>query len=190
MVELILFGGNLPNLIFEGIDRIGKTTIIDALDDGTYSRIKMNAPDSLSKTYYEYLKYFDKLSQRRVRDLIYDRGHLSEWVYGSLYRRTWHNADNKLLPKWIRNMERHLIRCQNDYHVGPTIIVYVEPYRFDIMQEDDRPNANRHREVAAYEHALYHLTELPIVRIRTQDDSGWRPIDEIVLDLKEKLKHV
>ena len=90
----------LPNqFIIEGVDRMGKSTLIKGLMDtlGYHLKIHYEKPQKLA--YYtsqtdEPLKLYQTVLYRQMFDLIdaghriiFDRGHLGEMVYAPMYRK-------------------------------------------------------------------------------------------------------
>lgn len=87
--------------IIEGVDRLGKTTLIDRLlqELGYHLVVHMEKPKRLhsyeGKNYDALLKYqeeayaqmFRLIDAHRRNKVILDRGHLGELVYGPMYRK-------------------------------------------------------------------------------------------------------
>lgn len=172
------------HLIFEGVDRVGKTTLIAALNN--YKRFKMTAPITPSETYLNYLSFFLKINgwTKNVGPRCFDRGHISELVYGSLYRPK--NYEDGVLNHWIAFMELEAIISSRRYGTRATTIVYIEPCAKHLMLEDERPNSNRSLELETYEYMLKR-SKFPIIRLKTQTENAWKSVDQIILELKEKL---
>lgn len=79
------------NFVVMGIDRIGKNTFIDKIlkdIDPDLTEIHLTKPpadvDPLIYTKAEYAEYFMKLKTHN--HLVYNRGHIDEFIYGPLYR--------------------------------------------------------------------------------------------------------
>lgn len=188
MGTLIHYGVNTmldQNLVFEGIDRVGKSTLIKELQG--YHHIKMIAPSTIYRTFYEYLIYFCKINgtiKQLDKPICFDRGHLSELVYGRLYRPAYYT--DGILIDWIMKMEARLVQAiATHISIRPTCVVYVEPSNFVLMLNDERPNANRLTELAVYEQVLK-KTKLPVVRITTQT-ANWKKPSIVINELKELL---
>lgn len=173
------------NLIIEGVDRVGKTSLIAAIQG--YEHVKLTAPESIPDTYYKYLGFFLKINgwTRDIgRPRCFDRGHISELVYGRLYRS--HLYKNDVLDHWIARMEVEAVISAERFGTRATTIVYLEPSAEHLMLEDERPNANRALELKTYEQMLKR-SHLPIIRLTTQTETSWKSIDTILFELKEKL---
>lgn len=171
------------NLIVEGIDRIGKTKLIEALEG--YNKQKLTPPVSFTSSIYTYMSYFQTLSSNRNVPIIFDRGHISEMVYGKLYRPN--DFVDGVLLRWFKSMEACLSAViEENATIFPTTIVYIDPVNLNIMEKDERVNGNVINELAMYEMVLAR-TKLPVVRIATQTKRGWRNVDDVVIELKELL---
>lgn len=172
------------NIIIEGCDRVGKSTLIAALE--CYTKVKLTAPVSRANTYYKYLTFFNRINgwtKQPERPYVFDRGHLSELVYGKLYRVN--DYADGILSRWIGSKEAEVIaEVHNHFTVRPTIIIYIEPINESIMLDDERPNSNRDNELAMYERILA-KTKLPVLRMTTQTEQGWKPVKQSVFELKE-----
>lgn len=165
-------GVNTFQLMFEGVDRIGKTTLIDAwrATFPGYYHYKSLVPTTLQDSMNYYQGYVRDMTVRQV-PIALDRGPVSEMVYAELYR-NYHNA------YWPSALE--MIKWQS-FYVQP-IIVYVEPVAPHLMQADERRNARREDELIKYEDVLARFYEgnIPVVRIQTQTESEWRSPYEVV----------
>lgn len=173
----------LANLIIEGVDRVGKSTLVAALTE--YECVKLLAPTSRSNTFYQYLTFFTKINgwiPESTRPYVFDRGHISELVYGSLYRPL--DYEDQILDHWIASMEAQVVLNARKFPIRPTVIVYVEPVNEAIMLEDERENSDRAKELKTYEQML-ERSHLPIVRITTQTKKGWKPVKQTISELKE-----
>ena len=89
----------MGSIIIEGIDRLGKSTLVDGIVNqlGYHTKIHLGKPEVLDiykdllvdplklyqqKTFHNMFKMIDSGA-----DLIFDRGHLGEHVYAPLYRK-------------------------------------------------------------------------------------------------------
>lgn len=174
------------NLIIEGVDRIGKSTLVKALSE-KHLAIKLTAPTSIENTYYKYLTFFLRLngSIPVAKPYIYDRGHISEIVYGPLYRPNNYRSTNLLI--WLRKWEKHTVANAELYpDFRPTVIVYLYPTNKDLMLKDERPNANLRVELDRYRIALTN-SSMPVMKLCTQTQTDWRTTENIIDELNCKL---
>lgn len=165
------------NVIIEGVSGLGKTTLGKALT--THEYIKFRKPESISETYYTYLKYFMKINgfaKQREKPIVFDRGHITELVYGHLY--DGHKYEDGVLDHWIAHMELEVVlNLRKQVDMRPTVIVYVEPKAM-------RLGWHNVHEVAMYERMLKR-THLPVIRVKTQTDFGWKDTSEVINEIKE-----
>jgi len=88
-------------IIFEGGDHVGKTTAARMLEAGTGIPI-IHA--GLKGDDYDHI--FDRMADLLTTPQIYDRFHLSAFVYGRLLHQHQQNLDDmsfRILVEWIRN---------------------------------------------------------------------------------------
>lgn len=171
-------------LLFEGIDRCGKSSLISAFRNkhNAYKLHKMRVPKTLGQAAMWYEELFWEIANNRD-SLIYDRSHLSEAVYAPLYRDyTHHNW-----PSTIWHMERNCIQVK-EY---PIIIVYVYPVWFSLLKPDDRPGADAIKELDAYDEALAQ-TKLPVIKLTKHHINGysWRNETDVVTELEQEIDKI
>lgn len=70
-------------VIIEGVDNVGKTRLAKALNRPT--TVHLTKPSGFMGAFIMYSDYFDAVSGVQS-PTVWDRGHLSEVVYGGLYR--------------------------------------------------------------------------------------------------------
>lgn len=171
---------NSATLIFEGVDRCGKSSLIEGWRKQFhhYKLEKMRVPCALSEAVMWYEEYFDDLCGV-FGSKVWDRGHLSEVVYAQLYKNYCHFN----WPSTIWMMEEARIRTQ------PTFIVYVYPVWYQLLGLDERPNANLQRELSAYDVALG-ATSLPVIDITKHctDRVAWREQSDVLIELRDKVE--
>ncbi len=176
----------IPNIICEGVDRVGKSTLVKALSE-KHLAIKLTAPTSIENTYYKYLTFFLRLNSSIpvAKPYIYDRGHISEMIYGPLYRPNNYRSANLLI--WLRKWERHTVQNAELYpDFRQTVIVYLYPLNTNLMLKDERPNANLSIELDKYRIILSNC-RMPVIKIATQTQTEWRNIEDIIDELNSKL---
>jgi thymidylate kinase len=116
-------------IIICGIDRLGKGTLINNIlkHYGPHPVIHCSSPPKGIADPAEYQKQFFKkcfrILDNRFSDVIFDRCHLGEYVYGPLYRKT--------DPNFIFNIESfHQNACEE------TRLVLLCTDDFSIMKDD------------------------------------------------------
>ena len=119
----------LKNLIIEGCDCSGKSTLIKEITNKykKYKIIKCNNPVSKESALNEYLDIILRL--KREQNLICDRFMLSEVVYSPIYR--------SYYPEYIRRLERHI--CGNSILILVDCSLLELRKRFDsvFIRKDD-----------------------------------------------------
>lgn len=128
------------HIIFEGVDRCGKSSLVDkfcVVHRPAY--FKMRVPTNYEESTRYYYDHVERL-MNSMEPSVWDRGLLSELVYGPLYRPqeclSWYQQqliDWTMLPTKL-----------------PVLVVYVYPLYEEIMLQDERPNANRLLELEAF----------------------------------------
>ena len=117
----------MKTIIFEGIDKVGKTTTIkrlsQSLEDEGYKIVKLNLPFELSNMDGELINARLKMSTQNILQLntflnddyvcLIDRHHLSENVFGSFFGRK-HN-------RFLCNCIDYKMKFANG------LLVYIEP---------------------------------------------------------------
>ena len=158
-------------VIIEGIDRVGKTTLCNMLQQHGYV--------SLDRTIYAdkantSIDVYDKiLSERTIAQaqvlsmiptttkIVIDRFHLSQIVYGLLER----NQDNIVIMQLIEDMLKH-----------NSILVYVEPIDINWSSLEHGKDLSQH---AAYFDALYESSVL------TKRKTNYTSLDLALADILE-----
>lgn len=155
----------MKHLIVEGIDRVGKSTLIAALAAELGAKVvKMRVPKTLAESKAFYWDYFFQLADSD-EPMVWDRGHISELVYAPLYRPAMVDA------AWTRTLRYALPTMALE-----ATVVYVHPGDTSLMKRDeDRPNANRDAELAAFEREL-RWCPLDVHRVCSHElvDGAWR----------------
>lgn len=104
----------MKNIILEGIDKTGKTTLANLLQKVYgYQIIKCSQPDG--DPYIEYLKKLQQVAKSK-KPIVFDRFHLGELAYGPVYRKK-----SRLTIKQLQNIELQamslnfeIIYCHDD----------------------------------------------------------------------------
>lgn len=116
-------------IIIEGIDRCGKSTLINNIlkHYGPHPIIHCSSPPKGIENPGKYQEvFFDKcfkILDEKASDVIFDRCHLGEYIYGPLYRKT--------DPNFIFDIESfHQIACED------TRLVLLYTDDFSIMKDD------------------------------------------------------
>jgi len=164
-------------VIFEGIDRTGKNTQINNLIN-KYSNVNIRhwrAPDSkshINSQYAQKLKFHQEfnnyLIEKRLNNsdlLIWNRSHVGEYCYGSLYRNT--KSD------WIFDLEK-IYKFYEDNNVY-LINFYADP-EF-ILYKDDGKSLGRtlelkQKEINLFQEAvdLSHIINKINIKVNNKND--------------------
>lgn len=155
------------NVIFEGVDRVGKSTLIKSLAARYGAEVnKMRVPTNEQESREFYLEHFAALAKPAKHPVFWDRGHVSELVYAPLYR--------SLSVGWSRTIQ-DLAR-----HTPNTYFVYVRPLSVKLLEPDERPGANIRKELAGYRTQIKKVP-WPVLSISTHHDRArWRGLSELV----------
>lgn len=86
------------NLLIEGTDCTGKSSIVRILEQHGYKTVKCNAPKNYEEGKREYEQIVERLN--REDKLVYDRSLLGECVYAPVFRGYY--------PYYMRELERKI----------------------------------------------------------------------------------
>jgi hypothetical protein len=175
------------HLVFEGCDRTGKSSVIRALQHvvSPVKVSKMRVPRTKAESAEFYFDHFRQLG-RAGHCTIWDRGHVSELVYGHLYKEYPTGRYFDLL----RNAPFHLET------VLPVTIVYCYPLSYDLMEPDEREGANLAAELVRYDQELRFIEmAMPkrwtVYRLCTHEWTSpgcrWRSTESMVHELVARL---
>lgn len=182
-------GGDV-NYIFEGIGRVGKTTIIERLREINPSskHMKLGPWDKISRMFWDFSLYLLRLRENTLDmpSYIIDRGHVSEMSYGPLYFPERYR-DN-IIMSHMRYIDRAIHKeHQINYNHRETVIVYIEPVNTDVLLPDKRCGTNRALDLAAFRGAIAQ-TQLRVIDLKTQEPNGeWRNVDNVIDELMERV---
>jgi thymidylate kinase len=184
-------------LVIEGCDRTGKNTLIKsllALSENSVVRHFGTAKgkDNVEKNANQY-KFFDKefqLASRRHEFEIYDpvrypndlyiwnRSHLGEFVYGSMYRAS--------KPEWIFELERSY-----NFHIDPNVyhvLLYAEPEFLCKNDDGQSYTANveeKEKEINLFKYAFSRSVIRNKLAVQVDDSKGnYRSQTDIFNEIK------
>lgn len=133
------------HVVFEGIDRCGKSSLVEKMRVETgWDYFKMRVPTTLQESGEYYDEHLNHLCDSEEPS-IWDRGLLSEVVYGSLYR-------PEQCPAWYR---RQLMERTRRASMLPIVVVYIYPLYDALLLPDERPGADRYEEQIRFSQAYY-----------------------------------
>lgn len=161
------------NYVVMGIDRIGKDTFIEN-NFPTHKKIHLTKPpkdvDPLTFSKSEYCDYFINLA--RNDNLVYNRGHIDEFVYAPIYR--------KYSTHWLTIMEKEFAQA-----VANTVFILLYTDNFDMMVDDGLSHDfNRKEEEQALFHKYFDESKMiNKVKIKVNDGNKYRNPDDIRNDL-------
>jgi thymidylate kinase len=174
----------MRHYILEGPDRVGKTTLANALaahfaSSNTIIYKHFTAPPPGVGMHYQFNLMYTELEQIQNLDpntvIIWDRAHIGEFVYGSLYRR--YNIPNLL--GFIRSFEMNFIESTYMY-------ILTAPIQY-LMTRDDGKSINHNN--IAIEQTLFNMapqiTELQHKVIETFDNDQHKSIDQLLHEVFE-----
>lgn len=152
------------NYVIMGIDRIGKNTFIETCLPN-HNEIHLSKPpdnaDPLMFTKAEYAEYF--LNLKNSDNIVYNRGHIDEFVYGPIYR----NQNTY----WLKIYEQEFAENLNN-----TTFILLLSKNFDVMV-DDGNSLDYSRRQEEQDLFIKHFDESPFknkIKIYTIDESGYR----------------
>ena len=171
------------HVIFEGIDRCGKSSMVEKMQAETgWDTYKMRVPTTLQESGEFYDLHLNQIRQSD-RPSIWDRGLLSELVYGYLYR-------PQECPAWYR---RQLIERTKLPSELPIVVVYIYPLYDSLLLPDDRRFASRDEELHQYDHAYMAVHWLKVSMSKHTIRNGgaaWKNRGESWEELRLKLEDV
>lgn len=169
-------------IIIEGIDRLGKSTLINNIlkHYGPHPIIHCSSPPKgiadPAKYQEEYFTKCFKMLNQPI-DVIFDRCHLGEYIYGPLYRKT--------DPNFIFKIESYYpIACED------TILVLLYTDDFTIM-EDDGLSFDfdaREKEQALFIEAFNKSKIINKIKIKVNENGTYRKAEDIFNELKTKME--
>ena len=186
----------MVHLIIEGCDRTGKDTIvqgISSLFDNVvirhFSFPKGETDDQKKLFQQQYFTNEFSLASRRTdfstapgrnSDIwIWNRGHLGEFVYGTLYR-------NTEPEKWVLDMEKIFWVDQD-----PTVFLLLLTGNVKVLSGLDDNKSFRHSSEARYKEQMkfveaYHKSSIQNkLQVRVTNDREFLPKEEILQQVKE-----
>lgn len=117
-------------LIIEGMDRCGKSTLINDLrrnvlrQPGLIVHHSVSPPGVQFKNVWELRNYRDLIDNTEGRDVIFDRFHLGAYVYGTFYR-----GQSETIIEDIEEGKSNF--------VNTTFLVMLTDYPVNIHERDD-----------------------------------------------------
>lgn len=172
------------NFVVMGIDRIGKNTFIDnvlRMYDPSLTEIHLSKPpegeDPLIFSKTEYAEYFTSLQKKD--HLVYNRGHIDEFVYGPLYR--------EQNTYWLKIYEQEFA---DDLDNTVFILLFGDN---GVVLEDDGKSIDYSRRMEEQDLFLQHFQESRVhnkMLIKTVNREGYRSVDDIRADFEQKLKQM
>lgn len=172
------------NYVVMGIDRIGKNTFIEKILkdlDPDIKEIHLSKPpagvDPLAFTKAEYAEYFMKL--KNEDHLVYNRGHIDEFVYGPIYR----NQNTYWLEIYEQEMRDSL---------DNTVFILLVSENFNVM-EDDGNSLDYSRREEEQELFRQNFIASPLknkVIVTTINQNGYRLVSDIKADFIRKMMKI
>lgn len=160
------------NYVIMGIDRIGKNTFIKNCLP-FHQEIHLSKPPTDVEpslfTKAEYADYFINL--KRNDNIVYNRGHIDEFVYGPMYR---HQG-----TKWLQIYEEEFAEYMKN-----TCFILLLSSNFDIMKDDGNSlDYNKRKDEQDLFIKYFDQSPMPNkLKIFTIDNAGYRNPDNIKHD--------
>lgn len=169
-------------LLVEGLDRVGKTTLINewCKRHPEYLRRRAMKHDGLANSFDYYFTWMEVL-HKYDGNVIWDRAHISEGVYTSIYRP---QNCNEIWPDKLYEWDSY-----HAYQSQPVIIYVPVTNRSIMLPDDEHPNKDMNTEIATFERILS-KTYLPVIRLPLADQNGWLDIAHCITQLEQKLTEV
>lgn len=168
----------LKNVIIEGIDHIGKSTLISNIMKNEF-RLNFHSSKpyqlkELNNSFIEYQKkYFSSMvdiANNTSDRIVFDRFHLGEMVYSPLYR----NNDG---------IEVFDLVELDDIFSANTEIILLAIHNFDLRHYDDEAFSfdNAEKEQNLFINA-YNRSKMKKKIVYVDDENGWRNPEKIFAD--------
>jgi len=169
---------NQPHLIVSGLERQGKTSFIQAWlkYHPEYVGMRAGPTQTWQDARYQFDHYFRDLHAVTVPK-IWDRGHLCEYVYASIYR-----------PQVWDGREHYLFTSEHGREgLRPVYHVYFMPTYMEFCQTDyDQKEPDLDGEIARYMDAL-DKTTWPVIYFEARTKYGWKSPERMVGEMEGKL---
>lgn len=164
-------------ILIEGIDRVGKTTLANILnkqfnipifkDKPIYNKDFKNHEITTEKGNLLY----SLMESGGIDNLIMDRGHLTEYVYGKIER----NYSNNYI---INEFDEQLARVEKQ---GRLILVYVKPESLEWSSAQHGSDLTPHHELM--EECIKNS------KIKNIMVTSFTQLDKTVLDIKKRIEN-
>lgn len=199
-------------LIFEGVDNLGKTTIINRLTDTYKNAVDVllihatapkckegEDPNKIQKVTFKQnvVKCSTLAMQEHVltycnKNLVFmDRSHIGEYVYGQIYR----NGNPDEIMDMIKEVHN------SNLYFTPVVIHLVASPEFVVSHDDNKSFTSGYepekrlqtvkREIELFEEAMTKLNPQYYMKINVETvDGNYRNIDNICDEIISKLKEM
>lgn len=198
-------------IIFEGVDNLGKSTIISKLtemykadNDIMYMHFK-NPPKGIENplAYQElsftqamskcsYISNTETMLKNTNKNIVFfDRSHFGEYVYGPIYR----NEEPEEIIKTIK-------RVHNHHALFDVVVIHLEASPEFVISHDDNKSftsgydeetrlATVKREIDSFNECFKEVNPSNYIKINVEDDNNnYRNIDNIVQEIISKVKEL
>jgi thymidylate kinase len=162
--------------IVEGIDRVGKTTLIDRVTKSTNIKgfrgndtdfFTLDKLDNINET-DKFLKII-KLCKLFDADIIFDRFYWSDFVYGCLGR----HYDFTKANEYFEKVEKELLQTD-------AMVIYIKPVDIKFSNEQHGKDLDKHDKLFDY---LFSITKLQ--KMKCDFTTLWKAEEEIDRRLSE-----
>lgn len=196
-------------IIFEGVDNLGKSTIINKLTemykqerDIMYMHFKNPPKDIENPLAYQeqtfsqamakcsYLSNTEHILQNTNKNIVFfDRSHFGEYVYGPIYR----NENPEDIIKTLK-------KVHNTHSLFNIIIVHLEASPEFVISHDDNKSftsdyneeerlATVKREIASFNECFDKIQPANYIKINVEgSNNNYRNIDDIISEIISKAK--
>ena len=181
-------------LIVEGQDRCGKDSLISEICSSYSNAIKRHwsfpkGETNEEKTEYQKksflweFNFFNEMRKVWQKDsiMIWNRSHIGEMVYGSIYR-------NSNPQDWVMQLEDQF-NFDKDLDVY-LVYLYADP-EFVVKEDDGKSYSakleDKRKEIDEFHNAINKSKILNILKIKVNEDQDYIDQQEIVKDVKQFL---
>ena len=196
-------------IIFEGVDNLGKSTIISKLtemykadNDIMYMHFKNPPKGTQNPLAYQELTFQEGLSKcsylsnaehvlhnTNKNIVFFDRSHFGEYVYGPIYRNE--NPDD--IIKTIKKVHNH-------HAMFDVVVIHLEASPEFVVSHDDNKSFTSDydedkrletvkREIAAFEECFERTKPANYIKINVEgQNNNYRNIDDIIEEIVSKIK--